>query len=684
MKIKKLGKVIGIVAIVVLLLLIIGIVGLNSFLKSERSKGFIVGRMEAMLKAPIEMESFQASLFSGVQLKGLVIENPEDFGEGHFFKADAFVFRYNFFALLRRQIKITKISVVNPDIQLRQKGEGTWNLPIMSTKTPTEKEKHIRKPGLKVIGIPLSAGKITISGGNFIYMPVDKDKILTVRNFGLTGQIHSVTPTPDLKANLSIGRIDVTPALAIENVKCTLKASKGMVYLDEISLRIFDGSLAIKGKSTIPTGEEMPEYKANISIKNVDLDTIVSQFLPKMKDLLKGVLSGDATVQGQGVKLIANLKLNIPSLLVQNQIQIDQIKGNVRYDMPRFTIDALRMNVFGGNVEGKGSGNLRDLTNPSFDLNLTIKKIDSSIALVALGQDSPPAKGIVEGDINVRGTIKNMKADGRLYSHKLNVVKVGTITDIEALFNANLAGEKIKVSLDGFRARVYNGSIGGKASVTVKGKNEPNFSAKLNLSTLDIGKTVKALTGQSLLTGMVEGDAELSGQGKDVETFYGSTNLELKNGRISGHPIQNVLALILQIPALESIDFASGQFSSTISGGVVNVENARVEDPEFLKFASMGTVKLASQEMSLKSHLSLRCSEVNRIKQIRAAFTEEKEPWCGISFKIWGPLSKPKTDLASKLTRQAIGEALRKRIGQDKEEDKAEGGIRDLLKDIIK
>jgi len=684
MKIKKFGKVIGIIAIVVLLLLIIGIVGLNSFLKSEKSKGFIVGRMEAVLKSPIEMESFQASLFSGIQLKGLVIKNPEDFGEGHFFKADAFVFQYDFFTLLRRQIKIKKISMINPDIQLRQKGEGTWNVPIMTIKAPTETERHIRKPSLKVIGIPFSAGKVTIRGGNFIYMPVDKDKILTVRNFGLTGQIHSVTPTPDLKVNLSIGRIDVTPALAIENVKCTLKALKGMVYLDEISLRIFDGSLVIKGKSTVPTDEEMPEYKANISIKNVDLNTMVSQFLPKMKDLLKGVLSGDATVQGQGAKLIANLKLNIPSLLVQNQIQIDQIKGNVRYDMPHFTIDTLGMNVFGGTVEGKGRGNLRDLGNPSFDLNLTMQKIDSSIALVALGQDPPPVKGIVEGDINISGTIKNMKADGRLHSRKLNVVKVGTVTDIEALFNANLAGEKIKVSLDGLHAKVYNGSIGGKADITIKGKTEPNFSATLNLSTLDINKAVKALTGKSLLTGTVEGGVELSGQGKEVETFYGSTNLELKNGRISGHPIQNVLALILQMPALKSIDFAAGQFSSTISGGVVNVENARVEDPRFLKFDSRGTIKPTSQEVSLKSHLSLRCSEVNKIKGIRAAFTEEEEPWCGINFKIWGPLSKPKTDLASKLAKQAIGEALRKIIGQDKEEDKDEGGIRDLLKDIFK
>jgi len=238
--------------------------------------------------------------------------------------------------------------------------------------------------------------------------------------------------------------------------------------------------------------------------------------------------------------------------------------------------------------------------------------------------------------------------------------------------------------MDEFRAKVYDGTIGGKANVTIKGKTEPNFSATLNLSTLDINKAVKSLTGQSLLTGTVEGGVELSGQGKDVETFYGSTNLGLKNGRISGHPIQNILALILQMPALKSIDFAAGQFSSTISGGVVNIENACVEDPRVLKFASMGNIKLASQEMSLESHLSLHCSEVNKIKQIRAAFTEEKETCCGIYFKVWGPLFKPKTDLASKLTKQAIGETLRKIIGQDKEEDKGEGGIRDLIKDIFK
>ncbi|HIE44008.1 MAG TPA: AsmA family protein [Candidatus Omnitrophica bacterium] len=708
MKLEKLGKVVGIVALVIVLLVIIGVIALNSFLKSEQFKRILLNRIETLLNVPVEMDDFRASLFSGVRLQKLLIKNPPGFEEGYFLKADMLLLRYDFFALLRRNIRITEVRLKGPNIHLQEKEDGIWNFQLISAKMKTSKaevtgERRDKNRDLTGIVVgraeaspesgdgvkiaPFSVDKIDISGGKFLYSPTEKSKTVTVHNFGLNGQIRSLKPTPQLKVSLSIERIDGPQRMRVEELEGYLRASKGKAYLDEISLYTLGGSLVGKGESTIPSNQQTPEYKATLSIYNIDLNALMSEFLPKNEGVIKGVASADITFQGKGSQFVADVELTIPSILIRDQIQLDRVKSNIRYSMPDFTIEALTLNVFGGTIDGKGSGNLSNPAAPSFDVNLTIRGVNVASVLKALGQDPPPAQGKIKGDIHVSGPLSRMKADGTLYSQKLNIVKGGILTDLKAPFTATVAGEKMHFNVDRFSAKMYGGSIGGKVTFTlpIKGKGAPEFSTRLKVSSLEINRAVKTLTGQSLMRGRLEGRIRLKGQTSDVTTLKGKTELAIKNGRISGHPIQNVLALVLQMPVLKSIDFAKAEFLSTIQGGTLDVKTARIESPKLLKFTSNGTIKLGSQKLFLPSHLSLHRSTINRIPQIKGAFTREEEPWYGIDFKIFGTLSKPKTDLTSKLTTEAIFETLRDVIDKrEGEEEEGGGAIEEIFQEIFK
>jgi uncharacterized protein involved in outer membrane biogenesis len=682
MKIKKFVKIFGIVAIAFLLLLIIGIIVLNSFLKSEKGQKLIISKIETALNMPVETKNLRVSIFSGIQLDGFGIKNPQGFEEGYFLKTDSIILKYNFLALLRRQIKITEIKIIKPYIHLKQKSENQWNFPLMPVSITNENistpDKQKKKPGM----IPFSAEEIQIIEGNFVYEPLEENKKLIIHNFTLKAKIHSIELPPNLKINLSIDKINLSRAPIMEDITCSMNTRKGVAYLDKFLLNLFGGSLAIKGNTTIPVNEQDAEYDADISLKDIDLKSVIKQFLPEAESLLQGMLTANVNIKGTGLDAIADMKLTIPSLTVQDQVKINQFKSDIHYDAPNFTIKNLNMNVFGGSVEGKGTGSLEDFRNPVFDVNLNINNIDVETALDALGQDSSLAQGKVAGNVNLAGSINNIRANGKISSPRLNLKKMGQVTDIRAPFRATITEQTKEIKVESFSAKIYGGSIGGKANITFGKAGEPRFSTTLNLSGLEAGYALKELAGKAFLTGKTEGNIHLAGKGRNINALTGSTNIIFKNGKIATHPIQNLLAVF--IPSLKTINFVAARFLSNIGSGKVNIKAATLENPNLLTYYGKGQIKLSNQKLAIPSHLSMRCNLVEKMPLISGAFAKEDNNWCGIDFNIFGTLTKPQTDLEERLAQQAIGDVIEQIFDKDKEEKKDRGGIEDIFEGIFK
>jgi len=644
---KKIIKLSGIIAASFILLILIAIISLNIFIRSDAFKNMVAERITKTLNIPVEMGSLSTNVFSGVHIKNLNIKNPPDFPEGYSLKTDEIILKYNLYHLLRRNLKIEEIKIIRPDINLLQKEDGTFNLALASSKPDT-------KPKQNVMMAPFIAEDAQIIDGNFTWRKAKGNAVFSIRNFTIKTKINSINSFPDMNLNLSAGEIESPMTSPITDFKANLKASKGQLRTDDLSLNISKGVVAMKGNSTLPSENKSAEYNATISVKDIDLETLVMQFMPESKNLLKGLLNADIDIKGLGFDAKADMKVNIPSFLVQDKIKIGQFKGNISYSDFDFTISDVTMNVFGGYVEGNGTGTLSNIINPEFNTTFNINNIDASSVLDVWVQDSSLIKGKISGNINAFGNMSNIKSRGKISSDKLNINQMGNLTDITAPFQATVTKQNKEINFENLSAKIYGGSINGNANIILGKDSQPNFSTTLSLSAVDAKDALKQLTGQTFLTGKAEGMMKLAGKGNNIKAVTGNADISLKNGKISSHPIQNVLSLIPQMPDLRTINFETATVSSTIKDGKVNIKNAQLEDPKLIKFSSKGEIKLSGQKLSLPSHLSLKCSDIIKMQLLSGAFTQENNIWCGIDFKIFGTLSKPKTDLQDKLAKQAI------------------------------
>ncbi|MDD5454832.1 MAG: type II secretion system protein GspN [Candidatus Ratteibacteria bacterium] len=644
---KKIIKITGIIGILILLSAVIAIIAVNAFLKSESFKKMVIGRIETALKAPVEMGHFRTNVFSGVSIDDFNIQNPQDFPKGYSLKTQSIELKYNLYDLLRRNLKIEEIRIVRPDITLIQKEDGTWNLPISSSRSADES-------GKKIMMAPFLAENIQVIDGNLTWARLDGTTALSIRNFTIKVKIHGINSFPNMDLKLSAAEMASSANSSLKDIKVNLKTSEGMAYLDNLSVNVTGGSIAMEGTSTLPSKDKAAEYTATISLKDIDLQLMVSTFVPELKESVKGLLSADISLKGQGLDADADIKVNIPSFLVLDKIKIDSFNGNIGYSDFDFIIRDITMNVFGGSAEGKGTGTLANIINPEFNMNFNINNVDASSVLTALGQDATLAQGKLSGNLNASGNISDIKASGKISSNKLDIKKIGNLTDIVAPFKATMTKQNKEIEVENFTAKIYGGSVKGNANITFDNEGQPDFSTTLKLSALDAKNALKELTGQTFLTGKADGNMKLSGKGNNLKAVKGSADISLKNGKISSHPIQNVLSVVLQIPALRTIDFETATVSSTIKGGEVNIKNAQLEDPQLVRFDSKGEIRLSDQKLSLPSHLSLHCNTVEKIPLIKGAFSKESDKWCGIDFKISGTLSQPKEDLKDKLAKQAI------------------------------
>lgn len=683
MKTKKIFKLLGITFAIILVLLVIASVVLNSFLKSEKAKALIVKRIENAVNMPIEIKKINISVLSGAHIDGFGIKNPEGFGEGYLLKTDSIILKYNFLDLLRKKINISEIEIVKPTINLLQKSDYSWNLPALSSKQQ-DKPSDIQPASMGAI--LLIAKNVQIIDGNFSYEPMQENRKIAIHNFTIKSKVHSINSAPNMGVSLSVGEVvsPITPK--IKDIKGSLKTSEGTAYLENISFNLSEGSVAIKGESTLPIGQvensqnkQGMEYKATISIENIELEQLIAQFIPEAKNLIKGICTADIAIKGEGSNATADIKLSIPSLLVKEQIKINQINSNIHYDAPNFKINNLDMQALGGSIEGQGSGSLKDFKNPTFDVKLNINNINTGSALSILGQDPTLARGRIQGTIHATGGINNIEADGETSSPRLDIKKMGRVTDITAPFKATITKQNKKINVEPFSVKIYGGTVKGNANITLGENSEPSFSTTLNLSGLEAGDALKELAGKPFITGKTEGSIQLSGRGGNVNALKGNTNITFKDGEVITHPIQNLLAVF--IPPLQKINFVAAKFSSTIKNGKVNIKEAYMENPKLLRYYGQGQIKLSNQKLSIPSHLSLRCALAEKMPLVSGAFTREKNNWCGIDFMILGTLAKPKTDLEDRLSKEAIGEVIEKIFEKDsKDKDGSEGLLENIFK----
>jgi AsmA protein len=229
-------------------------------------------------------------------------------------------------------------------------------------------------------------------------------------------------------------------------------------------------------------------------------------------------------------------------------------------------------------------------------------------------------------------------------------------------------------------ADFFAGQYRGDVRINAAG-DVPAVSVNENIVGVKLGALARAMFDQENITGTINGQFRLAGQGEDLAAIQrslgGSISMELLDGAWEGidvwHELRKARAMYKQEPAPEPVlpartQFSSVKMSGAVSRGVFESDDLEAELP-FMRLTGNGTVDFPTAEIDYR--MTARILESPEF--VEAASEEELEEFTEavIPLRITGSLAGPSIA-------PDIEEMLKEEV-----RDKVEEEIKDQLKKLL-
>jgi len=326
-------KVVKIISIIVAVLIVLaltlvgaGIYFTNRYLQTPAFKEQVLKAARTALGTDVRIDSIQASLFSGVELRGMTIGNPAGF-TGNLLTADAFVLRYRLLPLLSRRVEIEQLSLDKPVITLAQNDKNEWNYESIGAKgsatnpTPTEVKPTSVTPSptksQTATSLDVVLSKLVITQGA-VSLVSDKNKpLVKVDGINFSSAVSLINNKMSGTARAGIDNISLSEALFVENVAASVTLGSDEVKLAPLSGKLADGTLG--GDVTANFGNGL-KYAVNLQVKDADVAKLLQE--AKSKPVMSGKLTATTALAGTG---------GLPTIVGNGHAQID---GGQLMDVP--------------------------------------------------------------------------------------------------------------------------------------------------------------------------------------------------------------------------------------------------------------------------------------------------------------------------------------------------------------
>lgn len=105
-------------------------IGISLLLQHTRLQQVLTSRLEAAFGRPVEVGSYQFSLWGGPTLEAQSVIVAEDarFGNEYFLRAESLTVRFRLRSLLRGHLELGTLSLTRPSLNLVRNAYGDWNL----------------------------------------------------------------------------------------------------------------------------------------------------------------------------------------------------------------------------------------------------------------------------------------------------------------------------------------------------------------------------------------------------------------------------------------------------------------------------------------------------------------------------------------------------------------------------
>lgn len=267
-------------------------------------------------------------------------------------------------------------------------------------------------------------------------------------------------------------------------------------------------------RATLPKGSATLNATANISDSTFRADADVSnlelRFIPALKDISgKYSVRADASGKFTDINAItANATLTARNAGFQG-MNIGNADIPVSFRSGILSINNAKASLPGGNLNAKGTVNLRDIARPLLDVTASTAGINITRLLNALKIKDVPVSGTVKATANVKGRADNPSFSARAEAQ--NVKAVDFVNVPSALVEAE--GNMKRISVKRLKAQVNGSEISGQGNISMNMNNIMASTVNIDASVkhLDLKALLKNFMDKAPVEGVIDAKAGVTG-----------------------------------------------------------------------------------------------------------------------------------------------------------------------------
>lgn len=238
-------------------------------------------------------------------------------------------------------------------------------------------------------------------------------------------------------------------------------------------------------------------------------------------------------------------------------------------------------------------------------------------------------------------------------------------TWMEAVQLKNIEGGLLlqdgKMTLQDIRAFCGGGEVRGTADV-VSTQGSP-FTLELSAEGVDLEKMSDELPSLRL-AGQAKAGLHLEGSAEQAETWKGTARVDLREGRLKGVNLLQMLGQIFQIQEVANLKVQEGRLRARIGDSKVHLDELHLDAGDVI-LAAPGYLDF-QRSLALNAQLSLQQRLLSgRVSQMfSTAFSSADDAGRrSIRFQVAGSLDKPTTNLLEKVVGESLGGVVNQLLG---------------------
>jgi AsmA protein len=209
-------------------------------------------------------------------------------------------------------------------------------------------------------------------------------------------------------------------------------------------------------------------------------------------------------------------------------------------------------------------------------------------------------------------------------------------------------------------ATVYEGSLDGALEAQLASAGPP-FTVQMGLTGTRVGQLVAALD-RSLgktMTGALAANVVAGGRGGDLKALGAEVHAEVRDGKLTNHPVTRDLARLFGVPEFERLSFDTLRADLVTEEGEARVERLVVRGPS-LQAMGTGSIGLLDRSLDLRLAMAVPQRFAEKLIPNRTVLdaVTDSQGWAQVPLRLRGSLAEPAYGLDVEALGRAVSQPL--------------------------